>query len=62
MNSHMPAVGVGTQANTDTQPVATKHQAEMYCGKYCGKHSKRLGARSVLLDVVDDMERKDTSA
>ena len=32
-NSHMPGVSLGAQSNTDAQPVATKHQAEMYCCK-----------------------------
>ena len=62
MNSHMPAATVGGQSNTDAQPVVTKHQAEMYCCKYCAKHSKQLGTRATLLDVLDDMERKDASA
>ena len=37
MNSHMPAAGLGSQSNTDAQPVCTKHQSEMYCCKYCWK-------------------------
>ena len=62
MNSHMPAANVGAQSNTDAQGVCTKHQAEMYCCKYCSKHHKRMGARSVLYEVLDDMERQDGSA
>ena len=33
MNSHIPAVNLGMQSNTDAQGVCTKHQAEMYCCK-----------------------------
>ena len=62
MNSHMPAVSVGLQSNNDAQPVATKHQAEMYCCKYCAKHHKRLGTRSSLYDILDDLESKDANA
>ena len=62
MNSHMPLATVGCQSNTDGQPVVTKHQSEMYCCKYVSKHSKRLGTRAALFDVIDDMERKDASA
>ena len=59
MNCHMPLASVGTQSNTDAQPVPTKNQAEMYCCKYCSKHLKNSGARSALFDVLDDMELKD---
>ena len=30
VNNHMPVVSVALQSNNDAQPVATKHQAEMY--------------------------------
>ena len=62
MNNHMPAVSLGTQSNTDAQPVLTRHQAEMYCCKYCSKHTKRLGTRCALYDIMDDMAAKDTHA
>ena len=62
MNSHMPAATVGGQSNSDAQPVVTKHQSEMYCCKYCAKHSKQMGTRAALYDVMDDMERKDANA
>ena len=62
MNSHMPAVSFGLQSNNDAQPVVTKHQAEMYCCKYCAKHHKRLGTRSSLYDILDDLEGKDANA
>ena len=62
MNSHIPAATLGGQSNTDAQPVSTKNQSEMYCCKYCAKHSKRLGTRAALFDVMDDMERRDASA
>ena len=52
----------GVQSNNDGTPVATRHQAEMHCWKYCSKHSKRLGQRSVLHAVLDDMSRKDARA
>ena len=58
----MPAVTLGGQSNTAAQPVVTKHQAEMYCCKYCAKHSKDTSSRGTLLDVVDDMERKDANS
>ena len=62
MNSHIPAVSLGAQSNTDAQPVVTKHQAEMYCCKYCSKHAKRMGARSVLFDVMDGMAGTDAAS
>jgi len=62
MNGHVPTHTLAIQSNDDGTPVATKHQAEMYCCKYCSKHSKRLGQRSVLYDVLDDMSRKDAGA
>ena len=61
MNSHIPAVTVGTQSNSDAQPVSTKHQSETYCCKYCSK-PKRRGTKSALFDVMDEMSRKDASA
>ena len=60
MNSHMPAGAIGGQSNTDAQPVCTKHQSEMYCCKYVSK-AKRKGTRTALYEVIEDMERKDTS-
>jgi len=62
MNCHMPAVALGCQSNTDGQPVPTRRQAEMYCCKYCSKHQKKLGARSALYDIMDDMAQKDANA
>jgi len=62
MNSHMPAVSVGAQSNSDAQPVLTRLQAEMYCCKYCSKHHKRLGTRCALYDIIDDMAAKDVHA
>ena len=62
MNSHAPVVGVGLQSNSDAQPVLTRHQAEMYCCKYCAKHSKRLGTRCALFDILDELESKDAYA
>ena len=41
MNPHMPVPTFVMQSNTDGTPVATRHQAEMYCCKYCSKHSER---------------------
>jgi hypothetical protein len=61
-NNHMPVVSVALQSNNDAQPVATKHQAEMYCCKYCAKHNKRLGTRSSLYDIMDEMHWKDESS
>ena len=34
----------------------------MYCCTYVSKHAKEMGMRATLLDVLDDMERKDASA
>ena len=62
MNSHSPVVALGLQSNSDAQPVVTRNQAEMYCCKYVTKHGKRLGSRCALMDVVDDMEAKDSHA
>ena len=49
--------GVDTQSNTDAQGVCTKHQAEMYCCKYCAKHHKRMGTRSVLYEALTRLGR-----
>ena len=62
INPHMPLVTCALQSNTDATPVATKHQAEMYCCKYCSKHSKRKGQSSILYEVIDEMEKKDENA
>ena len=62
MNCHIPAVAFGGQSNTDAQPVPTRRQAEMYCCKYCSKHQKKLGARSALYEIMDDMAQKDANA
>jgi hypothetical protein len=51
MNSHSPVVGLALQSNSDAQLVLTRHQAEMYCSKYCSKHHKRLGTRCALYDI-----------
>ena len=40
----------------------TKHQAEMYCCKYCAKHVKRAGQRDAIYDIVDEMDNADTHA
>ena len=60
MNRHSPLVALGLQSNSDAQPVVTRNQAEMYCCKYVTKHGKRLGSRCALMDVVDDMEARDS--
>ena len=62
MNPHMPLVPFAIQSNSDGTPVATRHQAEMYCCKYCSKYTKDKGHKSALYEVLDDMERKNTSA
>ena len=62
MNPHMPIPTIVLGSNTDATPVTTKHQAVMYCCKYCSKHSKRKGQASVLYEVLDEMEHKDASA
>ena len=59
MNLHMAIHTLVHQSNTDATPVVTRKQAEMYLCKYCAKHTKRLGQRSILYEVLDDMERKD---
>ena len=58
----MPLVPFGIQSNSDATPVATRHQAEMYCCKYCSKHTKGKGQKCALHEVIDDMERKDAMA
>ena len=55
-------MSLGIQANHDEQPVPTRHQAEMYCCKYCAKHTKQLGTRAALFEVMDDMARGDAAA
>ena len=50
------------QSNTDATPVPTRHQAEMYCCKYCSKFTKGKGHTSALHEIVDDMQRTDTLA
>ena len=62
MNPHMPIPTLVLQSNTDATPVVTRHQAVMYCCKYCSKHGKRQGQASVLYEVLDDMDSKDASA
>ena len=62
MNSHIPMATIGTQSNTDAAGVVTRHQAEMYCCKYCSKHGKRVGQRNVLYEVMEDFERRDNAA
>ncbi len=47
-NNHMPLLTMALQSNNDEASVVTRHQAEMYCCKYCSKHTKRIGQRSVL--------------
>jgi hypothetical protein len=62
MNPHIPLVPFAIQSNSDGTPVATRHQAEMYCCKYCSKWTKGKGQKSALYEVIDDMERKDAMA
>jgi len=62
MNPHMPLMPFANQSNSDATPVATRHQAEMYCCKYCSKYTKGKGQKSALYEVIDDMERKDAMA
>ena len=59
MNSHIQAGSFGNQSNTDSQPIATKRQAEMYRCKYCAKHHKHLGARCAVYDIVNNLILKD---
>lgn len=61
-NPHLPPVSVGAQTNTDAEPVPALRQADMYCGKYCTKHHKRLGSKRALSDIIDDICAKDVNA
>ena len=61
-NPHMPLVPFAMQSNSDSTPVATRHQAEMYCCKYCSKYTKGKGQTCVLSEVFDDMKRRDEIA
>jgi hypothetical protein len=47
-NPHMPLVPFAMQSNSDSTPVATRHQAEMYCCKYCSKFTKGNGQKEFL--------------
>ena len=62
MNPHMPLIPFANMSNSDASPVATRHQAEMYCCKYCSKYTKGKGHKCALFEVVDEMERRDTMA
>ena len=62
MNGHVPLQTVGLQSNTDEAGVLTRAQAELYLCKYCTKHCKRVGQRSVLYEVMDEMQRLDKAA
>ena len=42
VNRLMPSATLGSQRNNDAQAVVTKHQAEMYCCKYCSNHAKNM--------------------
>ena len=59
MNPHMPLVTCVMQSNTDACAVCTLGQSEKYLCKYCSKHGKRQGQKSVLFDVIDDMKARD---
>jgi len=48
-NPHMPLVPFAMQSNSDSTPVATRHQAEMYCCKYCSKFTKGNGQKDFVL-------------
>jgi hypothetical protein len=61
-NPHMPLVPFGIQSNSDSTPVVTRHQAEMYCCKYCSKYTKGKGQKCALHEIIDDMERRDAIA
>ena len=61
-NPHMPLVSFGIQSNSDATPVATRHQAEMYCCKHCSKYTKGKGQKSGLYDAIDQMESTDAIA
>ena len=62
VNPHIPLVPFAVQSNSDGTPVATGHQAEMYCCKYCSKFTKGKGHKCALIEVIDDMESKDSMA
>ena len=57
----MPVPTLVMESNTDANPVVTKHQAVMYCCKYCSKHKRRMGHSSALFEVLGDMEKKDAA-
>lgn len=59
INPHMPLVTLAMQSNTDACPVVTCAQCEKYLCKYCSKHCKRTGQKSVLFDVIEDMKTRD---
>ena len=61
-NPHIPLVTLAMQSNVDATPVATRHQAEMYCCKYCSKYTKGKGHKCALYEIIDDMERRDDLA
>ena len=61
-NPHMPLMPLILQSNSDSVGVATRHQAEMYCCKYCSKYTKGQGHHSSVYDVIEDMEAKDNFA
>ena len=61
-NPHMPLVAFGIQSNSDSTPVATRHQAAMYCCKYCSKFTKGKGTKCAIYEIMDDMDRRDTIA
>ena len=58
----MPDVSFFNQANTDGQPVTTKHKVEMYLCKYCTKKKEQLGGSATLFDVLTDMGQKNKAA
>ena len=62
MNGHMPLATVFCQSNTSGTAVLIRMQAEMNCCKYCSKHAKRVGQRSVLYEAIGEIERKDKTA
>ena len=62
MNPHMPLLPFANPSNSDATPVATRHQAEMNCCKYCSKYTKGKGQKCALYEVIDDMERMDANA
>ena len=58
----MPVVSLFIQANTDGQPLTTKHKVEMYLCKYCTKKKEQLGGSATLFDVLADMGQKNKAA